>query len=148
MEETDITDECINFLDYALHSKWDRLVISSIIQKKVLPKILEYKDIEKIKKIVSIIFSFEYKEPYRAVSFIDSYYLGMIFEKYFDILYEKVGTILIDIIEDIISRLKPESLLFLNYSFSNKMYPNVDSISYPQTLINCYIWLILKQKKF
>ena len=113
-----------------------------------MPKILEYKDIEKIKKIVSIIFSFEYKEPYRAVSFIDSYYLGMIFEKYFDILYEKVGTILIDIIEDIISRLKPESLLFLNYSFSNKMYPNVDSISYPQTLINCYIWLILKQKKF
>lgn len=110
LDESDINDECINFIDIALHSKWDTLVVSSTIAEKILPRILNFTDVQKIKKILLIIFSFEPKNSYSIKSLVDTYYLGIIFESYFLRLYEKLQSDFIDVFDEIVSNLKNENL--------------------------------------
>lgn len=144
--EEDITDKCIDFLNLALHSKWNSFVISETVVEKVLPKIITFSDLKKIKRIATMIFSFDYIDSFRIKSLIEDYYLSVIFEKFFLEIYKRLDINFIDVFEKIISELKLEKLYFIQYNFSKTLSPRIDDIDYIQTLVNCYIWLALQQK--
>ena len=146
LEESDVNDECIKFIDSALHSKWGTLVVSSTIAEKVLPRLLEFTDKQKIKSILLVIFSFEPENSYSIKSLVDTYYLGIIFEKYFLRLYERLQSDFIEVFDGIIAKLKDKYFILVSMGFSRTEYPHVDSLDYGKTLLNCYAWFALRQE--
>ncbi len=144
-DEEDITNDCIKFLKYALQTKWNKYLISDIAEKKIFPRLIDFNDTNKITKIISILFSFDYIDKYKIQSLIESFFLKKIIEEFFVKLYEKIGLKLVNIFETLISRLKPELLIFTKFDASKKSFPEVDDTNYPQTLVNCYLWLVLQQ---
>ena len=145
LDENDITDDYIDFLKYSMNTKLNRLLISKTVYEKVVPVVLKFKNIDRIKKITSVIFSIR-EDSYEEInSLLEWNYMQDIFEQYFLDLYRKLGSDFIDIFDKIIMQIKEEEIYYIVYKFDETPIPLVDNISYVQTLVNTYIWFATKQ---
>lgn len=145
LNESEIKPEYIDFLEYVFENENELLLSAGILAQQILPVALNYKNIDFIKRIVTVLFSITINDnnfPY-IFSKVDLSFLRMAVDKYIEkiqsTLEEDFIYILINIVKQVPSD-KKNYFTIRNYKSGKPVFDDY----YINFVFNILIWAIKK----
>lgn len=145
LNESDIKSEYIDFLEYVFKPEKQLLLSASILIQQILPVALNYKNIDFIKRIVTVLFSTTINDrnfPY-VFSKVDLSFLRITVDKNIDKMLSTLGDKFISILTKIIEQVPSDKINYFtvrNYKSSKSVFDDY----YINYVFNIIIWAVKK----